>query len=152
MTHETRDKAPSAEEIERKFRSWRVLAARPMLWAGIEALKAARGFQWQGHFEHNLGALNGPLIFAANHRSHADTAAILGTLPSRVCRRTVVAAALDVFGPDNHSGIRRKISKDCLQFIVAAGFHAFAIFGYITATIASIFIGQDAATNKRKRM
>lgn len=30
--------------------------------------------------------------------------------------------------------------------------YAFAIFGYITATIASIFIGQDAATNKRKRM
>jgi 1-acyl-sn-glycerol-3-phosphate acyltransferase len=126
MTEDLRDKAPSAEEIERKFRSWHVLATRPLLWGGIETLKVVRGFHWVSHFEHDLSSVEGPLIFAANHRSHADTAAILGTLPARVCKRTVVAAALDVFGPDNHGGIRRKISKDCLQFIVASGFHAFA--------------------------
>lgn len=126
MTQEIRDKAPTAEEIESKFRSLRVLAARPMLWGVIETLKFVRGFQWVGHYEHDLQRCEGPMIFAANHSSHADTAAILGTLPAKVCKRTVVAAALDVFGPDNNGGFRRKVSKDCLQFLVAAGFHAFA--------------------------
>ncbi len=135
MSEETRDKAPSAEEIERKFHSIRVLTARPMVWAGIETLKFIRNFSWIGHFEHDLSKVKGPLIFAANHSSHADTAAILGTLPPRICRRTVVAAALDVFGPSSCNiantsisvrSIRRKLSRDCLQFIVAAGFHAFA--------------------------
>jgi len=123
---DTRDRAPSAEEIEKRFGSWSVLATRPMVWTGIVALKTARRFHWRGHFESNLASFGGPLIFAANHQSHADTAAILGTLPQPVCRKTVVAAALDVFGPDNNGGIKRKVSKDCLQFIVAAGFHAFA--------------------------
>lgn len=121
-----RDRAPSADEIEERFRSWSVLAARPMVWTAIAALKTARRFHWRGHFDSDLAQIGGPLIFAANHQSHADTAAILGTLPQRVCRKTVVAAALDVFGPDNHGGLKRKVSKDCLQFIVAAGFHAFA--------------------------
>ena len=126
MTDISRDKAPSADEIERKFRSLPILGVRPVLWSAIEALKFSRGFQWVGHYEHDLQCCDGPLIFAANHSSHADTAAILGTLPAKVCRRTVVAAALDVFGPDNNGGFRRKVSKDCLQFLVAAGFHAFA--------------------------
>lgn len=125
-TDETRDKAPSADEIERRFRSMRVLFSRPMIWAGVETLKFVRGFNWHGHFENDLAALESPVIFAANHTSHVDTAAILGTLPARVCRRTVVAAALDVFGPDSNGGFKRRVSKDCLQFLVAAGFHAFA--------------------------
>jgi 1-acyl-sn-glycerol-3-phosphate acyltransferase len=121
-----RDTAPSAEEIERKLRSLSVKAARPALWAGIELLKFSRGFNWQAHFEHDVATLESPVIFAANHRSHVDTAAILDTLPPAVCRRTVVAAALDVFGRDSNGGWQRRVSKDCLQFIVAAGFHAYA--------------------------
>jgi 1-acyl-sn-glycerol-3-phosphate acyltransferase len=121
-----RDKAPSAEEIDRKFHSLRVLAARPVIWAAIETLKVIRGFGWDGYFDEDLHRVEDPMIFAANHRSHVDTAAILGTLPATICKRTVVAAALDVFGPDNNGGIKRKLSKDCLQFITAAGFHAFA--------------------------
>jgi 1-acyl-sn-glycerol-3-phosphate acyltransferase len=70
--------------------------------------------------------LKGPLIFAANHRSHADTAAILDTMPPRICRKTVVAAALDVFGPDTRNGWRRRLSRSALQLVTAAGFHAFA--------------------------
>lgn len=38
-----------------------------------------------------------PVIFVANHASHADTAAILRALPRAVRRRTVVAAAEDHF-------------------------------------------------------
>lgn len=121
-----RDKAPSAEEIQQRFTSLRVLTARPMIWAAIESLKVIRGFGWEGHFDFEIQAMDGPVIFAANHRSHADTAAILDTIPANFCRRTVVAAALDVFGPDRNGGLRRRVSKNCLQFVTAAGFHAFA--------------------------
>ena len=37
-----------------------------------------------------------------------------------------MAAALDVFGPDTNNGMRRRVGKDLLQFVVGAGFHAFA--------------------------
>jgi 1-acyl-sn-glycerol-3-phosphate acyltransferase len=40
---------------------------------------------------------DGPLIFAANHASHSDTALLLTTLPARLRHRTVVAAAADTF-------------------------------------------------------
>jgi 1-acyl-sn-glycerol-3-phosphate acyltransferase len=126
MSENPRDMAPTAEEIERRFRSWGVTAARPVLRGGLEMLRFTRGYEWEAHFEHDLDGMEPPLIFAANHRSHADTVAILGTLPSALRRRTVVAAALDVFGTASHSGWRRRISKNCLQFVVAAGFHAFA--------------------------
>ena len=62
---------PTAEEIERKFRAIRVLAVRPVLWGAIESLKFIRGYQWVGHYEHDLQGCEGPMIFAANHRSHA---------------------------------------------------------------------------------
>lgn len=39
----------------------------------------------------------GPVVFIANHGSHADTAVFLRALPGRVRRRTVVAAAQDHF-------------------------------------------------------
>jgi 1-acyl-sn-glycerol-3-phosphate acyltransferase len=126
MTDELRDKAPSAEEIEARFGSPAVLALRPFLWAALYGLGFARRFGWKGQFDQDLLETDGPLIFASNHRSHADTAAILGTLPQSICRRTAVAAALDVFGPDSNNGLKRKLSKDCLQLITAAGFHAFA--------------------------
>ena len=110
MTESNRDRAPTAEEIERKFRSIRVLATRPLIWAAIESLKFIRGLGWTGHFEHDLNSIDGPMIFAANHSSHADTAAILDTMPARICKRTVVAAALDVFGPDKTGNARRRLS------------------------------------------
>ena len=124
--HKHRDKAPSAEEIERRLRSWPVLGLRPVVWASLGVLSLARRFSWSAHFECDLMRLDGPLIFAANHRSHADTAAILDTMPPRVCKKTVVAAALDVFGPSRNGGLRRRLSKSALQLVTAAGFHAFA--------------------------
>lgn len=39
----------------------------------------------------------GPVVFIANHASHADTGVILRALPWRIRRRTVVAAAEDHF-------------------------------------------------------
>src|SRR5947209_1983661 len=44
-----------------------------------------------------LETLDGSVIFAANHVSHADTPLLLGALPDRVRERTVVAAAQDYF-------------------------------------------------------
>lgn len=45
----------------------------------------------------HLEPLDGPVIFVANHCSHVDTPALLGSLPARWRRRTVVAAAADYF-------------------------------------------------------
>lgn len=44
-----------------------------------------------------LGALRGPVIFAANHHSHLDTPLLLTSLPDRWRHRVVVAAAADYF-------------------------------------------------------
>jgi 1-acyl-sn-glycerol-3-phosphate acyltransferase len=44
-----------------------------------------------------LSGVRGPVILVANHRSHMDTPVILATLPRRMRRRTVVAAAADKF-------------------------------------------------------
>ena len=48
-----------------------------------------------GH-EH-LSALDGPVVFVANHSSHMDTPLLLRALPWRWRRRTAVAAAADYF-------------------------------------------------------
>jgi len=121
-----REHAPTVEEIEHRFSSRRLKALRPAMWGCINVLKVVRGYDWHPTFDHDLERLRQPLIFAANHRSHADTAAILGTLPKAIKRRTAVAAALDVFGPDSNNGLRRKLSKDALQLLVGSAFHAFA--------------------------
>lgn len=47
-----------------------------------------------------LEQLPGPVIFVANHCSHADTPLLLGALPARWRRRTAVAAAADYFYTD----------------------------------------------------
>ncbi|HLI15669.1 MAG TPA: lysophospholipid acyltransferase family protein [Acidimicrobiales bacterium] len=45
----------------------------------------------------HLAALRAPVIFAANHTSHLDTAIVLSALPARFRHRAVVAAAADYF-------------------------------------------------------
>ena len=44
-----------------------------------------------------LEELSGPVVFAANHNSHLDTALLLTVLPRRFRHRLVVAAAADYF-------------------------------------------------------
>jgi 1-acyl-sn-glycerol-3-phosphate acyltransferase len=119
-----RPRAPTAEEVERRFRSAAVIVTRPLILGSIRLLGAARPFEFKGAGLERLRDLPRPLILAANHQSHADTAAILGTLPRSVRERTAVAAALDVFGTPGNG--MPSLAREALQMVVAAGFHAFA--------------------------
>lgn len=92
---------------------------------GLKTLGLVRRFGWRSHAAASLLDLEPPLILAANHLSHADTPAILRTLPRPIRRRTAVAAALDVFGR-SRNGQKLVWKKELLQLVVAAGFHAFA--------------------------
>jgi 1-acyl-sn-glycerol-3-phosphate acyltransferase len=47
--------------------------------------------------EDRLTGVEGPVIFAANHSSHLDTALLLSVLPRRFRHQTVVAGAADYF-------------------------------------------------------
>jgi 1-acyl-sn-glycerol-3-phosphate acyltransferase len=44
-----------------------------------------------------LDDLEGPLIFAANHHSHADTSLVLATLPAHLREKLTIAAGADYF-------------------------------------------------------
>jgi 1-acyl-sn-glycerol-3-phosphate acyltransferase len=128
MSDRPRVQAPTAEEIQRRFRHPLVHITRPIILGGIGLLGAVRRFKWTAEGVEKVLEHERPLIFASNHCSHADTAAILGTLPFLIRRRTCVAAALDVFGPAQYVPKKtlRYFKRECLQIIVAAGFHAFA--------------------------
>ena len=112
---------PSAQEIERLFRRPIVRGLRPVISTGLAVAGRLRGFRWDAEGLDVLESIDGPVVLAANHMSHADTAAILGVLPGALRHRTAVAAALDVFGGEANS-----VGKRALPTIVAAGFHAFA--------------------------
>ncbi len=116
---------PTAVEIERRFASPVVRGLRPMVNGGVEILRHVRRFQWVPHGLDHLEGIEPPIIFAANHMSHVDTAAILGSLPRCLRSRTAVAAALDVFGSKDSKALA-KVPNICLQYLVASGFHAFA--------------------------
>jgi 1-acyl-sn-glycerol-3-phosphate acyltransferase len=60
-----------------------------------------------------LTGLEAPVIFAANHASHADTPLLLSCLPLRFRHRTVVAAAADYF-------FDRRWKADAMSFLLAA--------------------------------
>ncbi len=60
-----------------------------------------------------LTDVEAPVIFAANHASHVDTALLLSSLPLRFRHRTVVAAAADYF-------FDRRWKADLFAFSLAA--------------------------------
>lgn len=111
-------------DVDSLFHRPLVVGVRPLILGGLGTVRRLARVRWEAHGFDRLNTLEPPLIFAANHLSHADTAAILGTLPRRLSRRTAVAAARDVFG--SRAGLPRPISKRLLTLVVAAGFHAFA--------------------------
>ncbi len=78
--------------------------ARPL--ARVVASPLIRG-------DESLTGLEPPVIFAANHASHADTPLLLSCLPLRFRHRTVVAAAADYF-------FDRRWKADVWSFLLAA--------------------------------
>ncbi len=71
--------------------------AREVLQRAALAPLVSRLVQITVHGREQLADLSGPVVFVANHSSHLDTPVILGALPRRFTRRTVVAAAADYF-------------------------------------------------------
>jgi 1-acyl-sn-glycerol-3-phosphate acyltransferase len=51
-----------------------------------------------------LADVEGPVVFAANHHSHADTGVLLSTIPGRLRRDLHVAAGADYFFPNRVTG------------------------------------------------
>lgn len=51
-----------------------------------------------------LTDVKGPVIFAANHHSHADTTLLLATMPSHLREKLVIAAGADYFFPNRLVG------------------------------------------------
>jgi len=78
--------------------------ARPL--ARVVASPLIRG-------EEALVGLEAPVIFAANHASHVDTALLLSSLPQRFRHHTVVAAAADYF-------FDRRWKADAFSFLLGA--------------------------------
>ena len=88
---------PTAEDIERTFDHPLVKGTGPLpRWPHAAAVGFAIWLDPEGLGR--LRAIDGSLILAANHTSHADTQAILSVLPSRLRNCTCVAAAQDTWG------------------------------------------------------
>lgn len=51
-----------------------------------------------------LDTVEGPVIFAANHHSHADTTLLLATIPAHLRERLAIAAGADYFFPNKVAG------------------------------------------------
>ena len=79
----------TAEEIERRFLHPSVIVTRPLILGGLALLRVACRFGWTAEGADRLDPDDQPFILAANHCSHADTAAILGTLPRSIAVATV---------------------------------------------------------------
>lgn len=72
-----------------------------------------------------LAELDGPVILAANHGSHADTTAILWALGTRARReRVLVAAAADTFFRDGWRAFGAQLTADLLPFERQGDCHA----------------------------
>ncbi len=79
-----------------------------------------------------LDDIDGPVVFAANHNSHADTTLLLAAIPTKLRRRLVVAAGADYFFPNRVASAasalfigafpieRSKLSRMSIQHVLDA--------------------------------
>jgi long-chain acyl-CoA synthetase len=78
----------------------------------------------------HLAALDGPVVFAANHQSHMDTPVILAALPGGLRRRVAVAMAKEFFDAHFHPGShsrRERFTASVLYSLAALFFNAFPL-------------------------
>jgi long-chain acyl-CoA synthetase len=81
---------------------------RRVLWATLLGPFVDTVYDLRAHGTERLDALDGAVIFAANHCAHLDNAFIIVALPGRWRRRLAIAAATtDIFGP-RHFGLPLK--------------------------------------------
>ena len=111
-------------------RAWPVRIVRRLSQA-TWILPLARAFAWariEGR-EH-LRALDGPVIFAANHQSHMDVPVILAALPARVRARVAPAMAKEFFKahffPEGHTW-KQRFTNSVNYYLAAFYFNAFPL-------------------------
>ena len=91
---------------------WLLPMTRLFAWIRVEGIEHVR-------------ALDGPVVFAANHQSFIDPSVILAALPGRTRYRVVTAMSKEFFAghfdPERHTRLRRFTSS--LNYYLATGFY-----------------------------
>ena len=78
----------------------------------------------------HVAAVEGQVIFAANHQSHLDTPVILAALPARLRARVAVAMSKEFFDAHFHPGghtRRERLVSGGLYYLAAFFFNAFPL-------------------------
>jgi 1-acyl-sn-glycerol-3-phosphate acyltransferase len=129
---------PDADAILKQFRSPILMCFRVLLLVCLRIVKVIRRVSWSTSGLKNIIQIEAPVIFASNHQSHVDTHVIMHTLPKYLRKRTAVAAAFDHFADRDGTSMKKR----CIQFLVAALWHAFGI-ERIKSPLRSIRTMQD---------
>ena len=126
--------APEAPEEPFVFPTWnRSWVARVVRRASLPTwiLPLARVFAWThvDGLEH-LAALDGPVLFAANHQSHMDTPVILAALPARWRYRVATAMAKEFFKAHFKQGdfsAKARFTNSLNYYLASLFFNAFPL-------------------------
>ena len=98
---------------------------------GFGLLPLTRLFAWtRVHGLEHLVAVDGPVVFAANHQSFIDPAVILAALPRRRRYRVVTAMAKEFFKPHFHPegySRRARFTNGLGYYLATAFFNAFPL-------------------------
>jgi long-chain acyl-CoA synthetase len=124
--------APGVEPVD--FPTWnRTLPARIVRRINLPAwiLPLARSFAWlRVDGLENLQAIDGPVVFAANHQSHMDVPVIFAALPPRWRYRVAPAMAKEFFKAHffpNEYGRRAWFTNSLNYYLAALVFNAFPL-------------------------
>jgi long-chain acyl-CoA synthetase len=94
-------------------------------------LPLARVFAWlRVEGREHLAAVDGPVIFAANHQSHMDTPAVMAALPPRFRYRVAPAMAKEFFTPHfypEQHGRAAWLTNSLNYYLAALFFNAFPL-------------------------
>jgi long-chain acyl-CoA synthetase len=111
-------------------RSWPARAFRALFQAMVVMPAIRRIARIDAGGLDRLALVRPPVLFAANHQSHLDTAVILAALPSRWRRRLATAMAREYFAPHFHPAdhpLGRRWFNRLLYGLAVAVFHGFPL-------------------------